>query len=73
MGDHMNFLKYIENKLKLKKFWQDESAQGMTEYILLLVVVVTLAYIFKDKIKKAVAGKMDSVGSGIDDFKIETN
>ena len=26
----------------LKKFWQDESAQGATEYILLLVVVVSV-------------------------------
>lgn len=38
----------------IKKFvstlWKDESAQGATEYILLLVAVVAVVLIFKDKI-----------------------
>ncbi len=67
----MKFLNNISDKLQLKKFWKDESAQGMTEYILLVVVVVTLAYIFRNKIKTAIAGKMDDVSGGINDFKVE--
>jgi Flp pilus assembly pilin Flp len=51
-----------------KKFWSDESAQGMTEYVLLLVVIIALATIFKDQIKKAVNDKMNAVGSDIQGF-----
>ncbi len=49
----------------LKKLWKDESAQGATEYILLLVVVVGLVVIFKDKIMAIVKGKVDQLGSDI--------
>ncbi len=33
-----------------KKFLKDESAQGATEYILLLVAVVAILVLFKDRI-----------------------
>ena len=69
----MKLVKNIISKLQLKKFWRDESAQGMTEYILLVVVVVTLAYVFRNKIKTAISGKMEDVSTGINDFKVETN
>jgi len=64
----MKWFKTISNKLNLKNFWKDESAQGMTEYILLIVVVVALAYLFKDKIKAAVGAKTEQVGSDITNF-----
>ncbi len=51
-----------------KNLWQDESAQGMTEYILLLVVIVAVVAIFKDKIKTALQGKLESLGSDIGNF-----
>ena len=47
------------NKIKntLKRLWDDESGQGATEYILILVVVVAIVMAFKkpilDKIGKA--------------------
>ncbi len=34
-------------KERAKAIWNDESAQGATEYILILVAVVTVAFIFK--------------------------
>ena len=51
----------------LNDLWNDESGQGATEYILLLVVVVGLALVFKDKImaqvkleaNKQLTAKMD--------------
>ncbi len=46
----------------IKSLWKDESAQGATEYIMLLVVVVALAMMFKDKIKTQVGeliGKLE--------------
>ncbi len=43
----------------------------MTEYILLVVVVVTLAYLFRKKIKGAIDTKMDDVSSGISEFQVE--
>jgi Flp pilus assembly pilin Flp len=51
----------------LKKLMKDESGQGATEYILLLVVVVGLAMIFKTQITQAFSDKLkqlsDSIGS----------
>ena len=52
---------------KLKNFaktlWKDESGQGMAEYVLLLVIVVGLVFMFKDKIASAVKDKMGEVTS----------
>lgn len=67
----MRLIKNITGKLQFKKFWQDESAQGMTEYILLVVVVVGLAWVFRGKIQKAISGKMNDVESGINEFQVD--
>jgi hypothetical protein len=55
----------------IKKLWKDESAQGATEYILLLVIVVAIAMLFKDRIKSIVSSKIEEVGSGIGSFSID--
>ncbi len=52
----------------LKKLWKDESAQGATEYILMLVVVVAIAMMFKNQIQSIVSGKVDKLGTQINDF-----
>ena len=51
-----------------KKLWQDESGQGATEYILLLVVVVALAFIFRDRITQAVQTRVNELGGSIESF-----
>jgi len=60
---------------KLKNFvlrlWKDESAQGTAEYILLLVAIVTIAFIFKDRIKELVTGKMGQVSDSLGDFNVD--
>jgi Flp pilus assembly pilin Flp len=50
-----------------KRLWKDESAQGMTEYILLVVVVIGLVIMFKGRIKTAMEGKMAEVEKGMSD------
>ena len=45
-----------------KKLWQDESAQGATEYILILVVVAAIALAFKGKIVEIIRGKTEEMG-----------
>jgi Flp pilus assembly pilin Flp len=52
----------------LKKLWSDESGQGATEYILLLVVVVGIAMLFKDKIRGAVDTKLNDLNGQIQGF-----
>lgn len=52
----------------LKNLWKDESAQGATEYILLLVVVVAISFIFKDKIKSIVSEKLTTIQGDIGGF-----
>ena len=53
----------------LKKLWKDESAQGATEYILMLVVVVGIAFAFKNQLTKIITGKISSVGGQIESFE----
>ena len=57
----------MKNNLKkvLVKLWKDESAQGITEYILLLVIVVTIVTLFKDKIKSVISTKVGDLSSQI--------
>ena len=50
---------------KLKSLWADESAQGSTEYILLLAVVAVIGFIFKNKIKDMVTSKLGNVEQGM--------
>jgi hypothetical protein len=47
------------------QLWNDESAQGATEYILLLVIVVALALVFKSKIMEIVSGKLDELSGAV--------
>jgi Flp pilus assembly pilin Flp len=50
----------------LKNFWKDEAAQGMVEYVLLLVIVVGLVVAFKGKLKDKVDGLIGNLGTQID-------
>lgn len=52
----------------VKNLWNDESGQGATEYILLLVIVVALAFVFKDRIMSIVQGKLEQLGGDIGGF-----
>jgi Flp pilus assembly pilin Flp len=51
------------------QLWNDESGQGATEYILLLVVVVALVLLFKGKIRTAISNKLDELEGNIQSFK----
>lgn len=51
-----------------KKLWNDESGQGATEYILLLVIVVALAFMFRNKISSVMSGKLEELGGSITGF-----
>jgi Flp pilus assembly pilin Flp len=55
-------------KNTIQKLWKDESAQGATEYILMLVIVVGIAMLFKDKIMGIIRGKVDDLGNDIQGF-----
>jgi len=55
-------------KAMLKNLWKDESGQGATEYILLLVVVVALALMFRGKITETLTAKLDDLGRAIGEF-----
>ena len=58
-------------KKHFKRFLQDESGQGTTEYILILVGVVALAILFKDKIRGMVDGKMNEIQGGLSKITID--
>ena len=52
----------------IKEIWSDESGQGATEYILLLVVVVALVMIFRPQIEQIVSEKLGQLSSAIGGF-----
>jgi hypothetical protein len=55
-------------KNRLKELVKEESAQGMAEYVLLIVAIVGLGIMFKGKILEILQGKMDDIGSSFDNF-----
>ena len=55
-------------KKVLKKLWQDESAQGMAEYVLLLAIIIVIASLFKDKIRNAIGEFMGKTGESLENF-----
>ena len=54
-----------------KKLLKNQSGQGATEYILLLVVVVSLVMIFKKDIQSAVQSKIEDLKGGIGSVNVQ--
>lgn len=52
-----------------KKLFKNQSGQGATEYILLLVVVVALVMMFKNQIKQTMEGKLGDLQGMINEIK----
>ncbi|MGZ3689896.1 MAG: Flp1 family type IVb pilin [Pseudobdellovibrio sp.] len=65
----MKLLSNLRNRLR-KNILKSRAGQGATEYILLLVVVVGLVMIFKEKIKTIMSSKVAEVGDNIDQVKV---
>jgi Flp pilus assembly pilin Flp len=55
----------------MRRLIKDESGQGATEYILLLVVVVAIAMIFKKQIQQIVSDKINEVSTSIGSFSVQ--
>lgn len=53
-------------KAKFIEILKDESGQGTTEYILILVAIVGVAMLFKEKITSVLESKLNSVRDGIE-------
>ncbi len=51
-----------------KRFLRDEEGQSTTEYILILAVVVMIAMKFKDQVGKLIGGRIDKLGSELNQF-----
>ena len=58
-------------KAKAAAIWNDESAQGATEYILILVAVVTVAFLFKKKLMEFVDGRLGNIGTELGGFNVD--
>lgn len=55
-------------KNTVKSLWKDESAQGITEYILLAVAVIGIAMIFKDQITGFIRTKLAQIETDMQGF-----
>jgi len=62
-------MRFLSKKFKSKRSYQ--SGQGMTEYILLIVVVIGVVTLFRGTIMQTVRDKMGSVSTRIQDFNPE--
>lgn len=60
------------NKFKsfARRFMKDESGQGMAEYVLLIVVVVSVAFLFRKNITDMVSNKMGQVSGEFQNFEV---
>ena len=62
---------------KIKKIllniWRDESGQGATEYILILVVVAAMIIVFKNQIKEMIGKRTDDMSLKIKEFMDQIN
>lgn len=58
----------LRNRIR-KNLIKNQSGQGATEYILLLVVIVGLVMLFGPKIKTAMSNKMDELDQNIQEVK----
>lgn len=52
----------------LKNLWKDQSGQGATEYVLLVVVVVALVGLFRQQIMDALRQKLTDLSASITGF-----
>ena len=50
------------------KVWKDESAQGMTEYILLVVGLVVILGVFRNQFSGTIRSAIDNMTGKITDF-----
>jgi Flp pilus assembly pilin Flp len=53
-----------------KALWKDESGQGATEYILLLVVVVAIALMFRTQITEALKSRLADLSTSLGAFTV---
>lgn len=56
---------------KIRALWKDESAQGATEYILLLAIVVGIAMLFGPRIKDMITSKMQEISGKVAGFGVD--
>ena len=66
----MKFLSNLRNRLRTNLI-NNKKGQGATEYILLLVVVVGLVMLFKNKIKETMNTKMGDLDKNISEVTPE--
>lgn len=55
-------------KEKLMKFIKDESGMGVIEVVLIIVVLVGLAFVFKNQINAIAGGLYDSIKDQVESF-----
>lgn len=55
----------------MRRFLKDESGQGATEYILLLVVVIAVVMLFGGEIKKTISEKLGMINQDVTGFQVD--
>lgn len=58
-------------KKTMNEFMKDESAQGMVEYILILVAVIGFVMFLRTRLKDSLSKGLDNVDGGISGFEVK--
>ncbi len=58
-------------KKNLKALWNDESAQGMVEYILILVAVIGFVMMIRTRLKGTLDTGLKNVDAGVGQFQVQ--
>ena len=58
-------------KKLMKDFAKDESAQGMVEYILILVAVIGFVMLVRSRLKETLNKGLSTVDSGVSGFQVD--
>lgn len=58
-------------KNNLKAMWNDESAQGMVEYILILVAVIGFVMMIRTRLRTTLNTGLDNVDGGVGQFQVQ--
>ena len=58
-------MKFLNNVKDIKKFFKEEKGMGVVEVILIVVVLVGLVFIFKDKMNTVVNSMFTAITDGV--------
>lgn len=65
------YTKYLKYKYNILNHLKDESGMGVIEIAIIIIVLISIAILFRGKIMELVAGLLEEIN--VDSIKVETS